>query len=40
MAEAFFFHFDRLLIAEAIVEQIPIISNNPVFDAYPITRLW
>jgi PIN domain nuclease of toxin-antitoxin system len=32
--------FDRLLIAQAIAEQIPIISNDPAFDAYPITRLW
>ena len=32
--------FDRLLIAQAMAEQIPIISNDPVFDAYPITRLW
>jgi PIN domain nuclease of toxin-antitoxin system len=32
--------FDRLLIAQAMVEQIPIISNDPAFDAYPNTRLW
>jgi PIN domain nuclease of toxin-antitoxin system len=32
--------FDRLLIAQAIAEQMPIISNDPAFDAYPITRLW
>jgi PIN domain nuclease of toxin-antitoxin system len=32
--------FDRLLIAQAIVEQIPIVSGDPAFDAYPITRLW
>jgi PIN domain nuclease of toxin-antitoxin system len=32
--------FDRLLIAQAIAEQITIISNDPAFDAYPITRLW
>jgi PIN domain nuclease of toxin-antitoxin system len=32
--------FDRLLIAQAMVEQIPIISNYPAFDAYLITRLW
>jgi PIN domain nuclease of toxin-antitoxin system len=31
--------FDRLLIAQAMAEQIPIISNGPAFDAYPITRL-
>ncbi len=32
--------FDRLLIAQAIVEQIPIVSNDTAFGPYPITRLW
>ena len=32
--------FDRLLIAQAMVEQIPIISDDSLFDAYPIMRLW
>ena len=32
--------FDRLLIAQAMVEQIPIISGDTMFDAYLITRLW
>ena len=32
--------FDRLLIAQAIVEQIPIVSADPMFDAYPVQRLW
>ena len=32
--------FDRLLIAQAIVEVIPIVSADPTFDAYPIRRLW
>ena len=32
--------FDRLLIAQAIVEAIPIVSADPKFDAYPIKRLW
>jgi PIN domain nuclease of toxin-antitoxin system len=32
--------FDRLLIAQAMVEQIPIVSADPAFDAYAITRLW
>jgi PIN domain nuclease of toxin-antitoxin system len=32
--------FDRLLIAQAVVEQIPIVSGDAAFDAYPITRLW
>jgi PIN domain nuclease of toxin-antitoxin system len=32
--------FDRLLVAQAMVEQIPLVSYDPVLDAYPITRLW
>ena len=32
--------FDRLLIAQAIVEQIPIVSCDTAFDRYTITRLW
>ena len=32
--------FDRLIIAQAIVEKIPIVSADPAFDAYPIERLW
>ncbi|MBV6624158.1 MAG: type II toxin-antitoxin system VapC family toxin [Rivularia sp. (in: Bacteria)] len=32
--------FDRLLIAQAIVEQIPLASIDEVFDNYPIQRLW
>jgi PIN domain nuclease of toxin-antitoxin system len=32
--------FDRLLIAQATVEQVPIISIDSVFDNYPIQRLW
>jgi PIN domain nuclease of toxin-antitoxin system len=32
--------FDRLLIAQATVEQIPLVSNDTAFDAYPVTRLW
>jgi len=32
--------FDRLLIAQAIVEQTPIVSADPAFDAYPVQRLW
>ena len=32
--------FDRLLVAQAIVEAIPIVSIDSVLDAYPITRLW
>jgi PIN domain nuclease of toxin-antitoxin system len=32
--------FDRLLVAQAIVEQIPLVSNDSDLDAYPIQRLW
>lgn len=32
--------FDRLIIAQAMVEQISVISGDSVFDAYPITRIW
>jgi PIN domain nuclease of toxin-antitoxin system len=29
-----------MLVAQAQVEQLPIISGDPAFDAYGITRLW
>ncbi|WP_165232011.1 type II toxin-antitoxin system VapC family toxin [Aquisphaera insulae] len=32
--------FDGLLIAQAIVEGIPIISADEKFDAYGVTRIW
>ncbi len=32
--------FDRLLIAQAMVEQMLIISRDTKFDAYPIARVW
>ncbi|MGK7901173.1 MAG: type II toxin-antitoxin system VapC family toxin [Hormoscilla sp.] len=32
--------FDRMIIAQAIVEQIPILSRDYVFDSYRVTRLW
>jgi PIN domain nuclease of toxin-antitoxin system len=32
--------FDRLLIAQAMMEAIPILSVDTAFDAYPVTRLW
>jgi PIN domain nuclease of toxin-antitoxin system len=32
--------FDRLLIAQAISEQIPLVSSDKMFDAYPVRRLW
>jgi PIN domain nuclease of toxin-antitoxin system len=38
-----FYHkdpFDRLLVAQAIVESIPIISVDTILDWYGIQRLW
>jgi PIN domain nuclease of toxin-antitoxin system len=32
--------FDRLLIAQALYEQMPILTNDDAFDAYGITRIW
>jgi PIN domain nuclease of toxin-antitoxin system len=32
--------FDRLLVSQALVESIPIVSNDPALEAYGITRLW
>jgi len=32
--------FDRLLVAQVTVEQIPIVSNDPALDAYGVNRLW
>ena len=38
-----YFHrdpFDRLIIAQAIAENIPVISSDKAFDDYPIQRIW
>ena len=32
--------FDRLLVAQVLVENIPIISADPKLDDYPVTRVW
>jgi PIN domain nuclease of toxin-antitoxin system len=32
--------FDRLLIAQAMVEQLPIVGIDTAFDPYAVTRLW
>ena len=32
--------FDRLLIAQAMVEGISLVSIDAAFDPYPIARLW
>ena len=38
-----FYHrdpFDRLIIAQAVEENLPIISSDRVFDKYKIRRIW
>jgi PIN domain nuclease of toxin-antitoxin system len=32
--------FDRLLIAQAQVEQVSVVSADPAFDLYGVRRLW
>lgn len=32
--------FDRLIIAQSMVEGIPILSKDSAFDAYSINRIW
>lgn len=32
--------FDRMLIAQSIVEDVALVSSDEAFDVYPITRLW
>jgi PIN domain nuclease of toxin-antitoxin system len=32
--------FDRLLIAQARIEQLALVSNEKAFDAFGVTRLW
>jgi PIN domain nuclease of toxin-antitoxin system len=32
--------FDRLIIAQSLVEQVPVISVDDKFDAYAIRRVW
>jgi PIN domain nuclease of toxin-antitoxin system len=32
--------FDRLLVAQSQVENIHLVSADPVFDQYGINRLW
>ncbi|ELR96612.1 type II toxin-antitoxin system VapC family toxin [Gloeocapsa sp. PCC 73106] len=43
LSELTFHHrdpFDRLIIAQAIVENVPIISTDSWFDTYAIQRIW
>ena len=32
--------FDRMLVAQAQLEDLPIVSDDPVFDAYGVSRVW
>jgi PIN domain nuclease of toxin-antitoxin system len=32
--------FDRLIIAQAMVEHIPVVSRDTVFAAYPVMCIW
>jgi PIN domain nuclease of toxin-antitoxin system len=32
--------FDRLMIAQALVEGIPIVSVDVIFDTYGVSRIW
>ena len=32
--------FDRMLIAQAQLEDVPIVSNEAVFDGYGVNRVW
>jgi PIN domain nuclease of toxin-antitoxin system len=32
--------FDRLIIAQSIFENIPVISADSAFDNYPVNRIW
>ena len=38
-----FYHrdpFDRLIVAQSMAEKINILSNDTVFDRYPVKRIW
>ena len=32
--------FDRMLIAQALLGELTVVSADPVFDRYGVTRLW
>jgi PIN domain nuclease of toxin-antitoxin system len=32
--------FDRMLVAQALHEDLPVVSRDAALDRYPITRLW
>jgi len=32
--------FDRMLIAQAQAENLPLVSNDEIFDRYGVVRIW
>jgi PIN domain nuclease of toxin-antitoxin system len=32
--------FDRLIVAQALVEGVPVVCADPIFAAYGVSRLW
>lgn len=32
--------FDRMLIAQAQIEDLPVVTNDVIFDKYGVSRLW
>jgi PIN domain nuclease of toxin-antitoxin system len=32
--------FDRMLIAQALVENVPVVSNDKIFDRFSVRRVW
>ena len=32
--------FDRMIIAQARMESVPVVSTDPCFDAFKVTRIW
>lgn len=32
--------FDRLLVAQTVIEKLPLVSADVIFDQYGVTRLW
>jgi PIN domain nuclease of toxin-antitoxin system len=32
--------FDRILVAQAQIESVPVVSADTIFDAYGVTRIW
>jgi PIN domain nuclease of toxin-antitoxin system len=32
--------FDRILIAQSIIEEIPLVSRDHLFDKYGVSRIW